>query len=99
MSLPGRSGTCRSATALVRVKRGSTWMMVAPRFFASITQRNATGWHSAMLEPWTTTQSEFCRSPGNVVAPPRPNEIPRPGTVELCQIRAWFSTWMTPSAV
>jgi hypothetical protein len=26
-----------------------------------------------------------------VVAPPRPNEVPRPGTVALCQIRAWFS--------
>ena len=23
-----------------------------------------------------------------VVAPPRPNEVPRPGTVELCHIRA-----------
>ncbi len=92
-------GTCRSATALVRVKRGSTWMTVAPRSFASITQRNATGWHSAMLEPCMTMQSEFCRSRGKVVAPPRPNEIPRPGTVELCQIRAWFSTCTTPSAV
>ncbi len=73
-------------------------MMVAPRFFASITQRNATGWHSAMFEPCTTIQSEFWRSPGNVVAPPRPNEIPRPGTVELCQILAWFSTCTMPSA-
>jgi hypothetical protein len=44
-------------------------------------------------------QSEFCRSCWQSLAPPRPNEIPRPGTVELCQIRAWFSTWMTPSAV
>ena len=25
-----------------------------------------------------------------VVAPPRPYEVPRPGTVELCQIRAWL---------
>src|SRR6266545_1578225 len=58
MSEPGRMGTCRSDAALVRVNRGSTWMIVAPRFFASITQRNATGWHSAMLEPCTTTQTE-----------------------------------------
>ncbi len=28
-----------SATALVRVNRGSTWIMVAPRSFAFITQR------------------------------------------------------------
>jgi hypothetical protein len=34
----------------------------------------------------------------NVVAPPRPYEVPRPGTVELCHIRAWFSIWTTPSA-
>ncbi len=33
-----------SATADVRVKRGSTWMIVAPRSFASMTKRNATGW-------------------------------------------------------
>ena len=26
--------------------------------------------------------SELTKSPGNVVAPPRPKEIPRPGTVE-----------------
>jgi hypothetical protein len=44
-------------------------------------------------------QSLFCRSCWKVVAPPRPNEIPRPGTVELCHIRAWFSTCTTPSAV
>jgi len=46
-----------------------------------------------------TMTSEFCRSCWNVVAPPRPKEIPRPGTVELCQILAWFSTWTMPSAV
>jgi hypothetical protein len=73
-------------------------MIVAPRFFASMTQRKPTGWHSAMLAPWMTTQSAFWRSCWNEVAPPRPNEIPRPGTVELCQILAWFSTWTTPSA-
>ncbi len=59
MSLPARSGTCRSATALVRVKRGSTWITVAPRALASITHWNPTGWHSAMLEPSIRMQSEF----------------------------------------
>ena len=34
-----------------------------------------------------------------VVAPPRPNEVPRLGTVDVCHMRAWFSTWTTPSAV
>ncbi len=52
MSLPARIGTCRSAIALVRVKRGSTWITLA------------------------------------VVAPPRPNEVPKLGTVEECHILA-----------
>jgi hypothetical protein len=87
------------ASALVRVNRGSRWMTVAPRRLASTTQPKATGWHSAMLEPAITMQSEFTRSRGKVVAPPRPKLVPRPGTVAECQIRAWFSIWTAPSAV
>jgi hypothetical protein len=52
-----------------------------------------------MLEPIIRMQSEFCRSCWNVVAPPRPNEAPRPGTVELCHMRAWFSIDNAPRAV
>jgi hypothetical protein len=99
MSDPGRSGTCRSHSALVRVKRGSTWMTVAPRSRASTTHWKPTGWHSAMFDPMITMQSAFARSCWKVVAPPRPNEVPRPGTVELCHMRAWFSIWIAPSAV
>ncbi len=62
MSVPARIGTCRSASAPVRVSRGSTWISVAPRALASITHWKPTGWHSAMLEPCMTMQSEFCRS-------------------------------------
>ena len=58
--MPARIGTCRSAIALVRVKRGSTWMTFAPRSLASITHWKPTGWHSAMFEPMITMQSEFC---------------------------------------
>ena len=43
VSLPARSGTHMSAIADVRVKRGSTWMTVAPRSRALITHRNPTG--------------------------------------------------------
>ena len=63
------------AMALLRVKRGSTLIIVAgfgQRVLACITQRNATGWHSAMFEPMTRMLSEFLRSGGKVVAPPRP---------------------------
>jgi hypothetical protein len=52
-----------------------------------------------MFEPMIVITSELARSPGKVVAPPRPNEVPRLGTVELCHMRAWFSTLTTPSAV
>ena len=76
------------AAALVRVNRGSTWITVAPRSRACITQRKATGWHSSLFDPWMTIQSAFAKSWSAVVAPPLPNEAPRPGTVEECQIRA-----------
>src|SRR6185503_9549358 len=36
-----------------------------------------------MLEPWISTRSACWRSCWNVVAPPRPNEIPSPGTVDV----------------
>ena len=46
-----------------------------------------------------TMQSALDRSCTYWVAPPRPNEDPRLGTVEECQIRAWFSIWIAPAAV
>ena len=90
-----------SAIAEVRVNLGSAWMTVQGlpgRVLAFMTQRNATGWHSAMFEPMMKMLSECCKSAANVVAPPRPNEVPRPGTVALCHIRAWFSMKTTPRA-
>ena len=62
MSLPARSGTYGSATALVRVNRGSMWITRAPRALASITHWNPTGCASAMFEPMMTMQSELTRS-------------------------------------
>ncbi len=88
MSLPARSGTCWSATADVRVNRGSMWITVAPLALASITHWKPTGWHSAMFDPWMTMQSAIARSCWKPVAPPRPKEAPKLGTVALCQIRA-----------
>jgi hypothetical protein len=46
-----------------------------------------------------TMQSAFAKSCWKFVAPPRPKLAPRPGTVAECQIRAWFSIWIAPSAV
>ena len=99
MSVPLRIGTYWSARADVRVKRGSMWMTLAPRAFASMTHWNPTGWHSAMFEPSMTMTSACCRSCCALVAPPRPNEAPRPGTVALCHMRAWFSSWTAPMPV
>lgn len=45
-----------------------------------------------------TMQSALARSCWKPVAPPRPNEVPRPGTVEECQMRAWFSICTAPIA-
>jgi hypothetical protein len=44
-------------------------------------------------------QSAFWRSCWKLVAPPRPNEVPRLGTVELCHMRAWFSIETAPIPV
>ena len=99
MSVPARMGTYTSASALVRLNLGSTWITFAPRALASITHWNPTGCASAKFDPSITMQSAFCRSCRYVVAPPRPNEVPRAATVELWQTRAWFSTCTTPSAV
>jgi hypothetical protein len=52
-----------------------------------------------MFEPSMTMQSEFARSSWKLVAPPRPNEVPRPGTVEECYMRAWFSICIAPRAL
>ena len=72
-------------------------MILAPRALASIGHRNATGWHSAMFDPWITTQSESAMLRGYMVAAPRPNRVPSPGTLELCQMLAWFSMATMPS--
>ena len=71
-------------------------MMVAPRSFAFITQRKPTGCASAIDEPSIKMQSALARSCCAVVAPPRPKEVPRPGTVLLCHIRAWLDMQTIP---
>ncbi len=67
-------------------------MNFAPRSRACITHRNPIGCCSAIDEPMIRIASALARSCCAVVAPPRPNEVPRPGTVELCHIRAWLLT-------
>ena len=90
MSVPARNGTHMSDIAEVRLNRGSTWMILAPRSRASMTHWKPTGWFSAMDDPMIRIASAFERSCCAVVAPPRPNDVPRPGTVELCHMRAWL---------
>jgi hypothetical protein len=85
-----------SASAEVRVKRGSAWITVAPFAFACMTKRKAIGWFSAMFDPITRMESELARSHWGSVAAPRPKEAPKLGTDELCQTRAWFSIQTMP---
>ena len=53
MSVPGRRGSQMSATAAVRVRRGSTLMSLAPLARALSIQRMDMGWFSAVLTPWS----------------------------------------------
>ncbi len=62
MSVPERMGAYRSALAEVRVKRGSTWISVAPRCWARVTHLNEMGWFSAALLPMISNTSLFLRS-------------------------------------
>lgn len=43
-----------------------------------------------------TTQLELAISHWAVVAAPRPKVVPKLGTEELCQTRAWFSIHTIP---
>ena len=74
-------------------------MIFAPRSRALSAQREPTGCASTSDEPWIQTQSAFWKSCWKLVAPPRPSEVPRPGTVEECHMRAWFSICTAPMAV
>ena len=77
-------------------ERGSTWIILPPFSRAFIGQRKPTGWASAMFDPMNRMQSLLAMSCRLLVAAPRPNEAPRPGTDALCHIRAWFSIDTTP---
>ena len=72
-------------------------MSLAPLSRAIMGCLKPTGCASAMLEPCIIMQSAFCRSIRLLVAPPLPNVMPRPGTVELCHIRAWFVIRTNPN--
>ncbi len=96
MSVPDRSPAYRSATAAVRVKRGSTTTSLAPRSRASITHWKLTGWFSAGLAPITRITSAFRMSIQWFVIAPRPNVSAKLATVELCQRRAWCSMYTSP---
>ena len=63
MSEPARICRKRSAVAAVRVKRGSTTIILALRtFFASIAHLKPHGWFSAGLPPMINIMSVFLMS-------------------------------------
>ena len=80
------------------MKRGSTWMTSRPFSWALRIHLNAIGWFSATLLPSIRIALQCCMSTQWFVIAPRPNVAPRPGTVGLCQSRAWCSTKGIPSS-
>ena len=97
MSVPARIWTKRSATAAVRLKRGSTHTSFALRFrFASMTKRNPTGWFSAGLPPMASMTSALRMSVHPLVIAPRPNVAAKLATVGPCHIRACCSIGTMP---
>ena len=98
MSLPARIWVKLSATAEVRLKRGSTETSLALRLrLASMTKRKPTGWFSAGLPPMARTTSAFWMSVQPLVMAPRPNVAAKLATVGPCHIRACCSSGMTPN--
>ena len=92
MSAPARICRKRSAVAAVRVKRGSTTIILALRWsLASIGHLKPHGWFSAGLPPMINIMSVFLMSIQPFVIAPRPNVGPKLETVGPCQTRAWFS--------
>ena len=92
MSVPGRSCVYKSATAAVRVNRGSTTTSFALRvFFASMVHLNPQGWFSAGFAPIARITSAFLMSTQPLVIAPRPNVAAKLATVGPCQTLAWLS--------
>ena len=99
MSLPARIWQKRSACDAVRVKRGSTTIVLASRLrLASTAHLNPQGWFSAGLPPMINIMSVFLMSIQPLVMAPRPKVGPKLETVGPCQTRAWFSRRTTPIA-
>jgi hypothetical protein len=81
-----------SATAEVRVKRGSAWIIFAPRSsLAFIIHWNPTGWASAGLAPLISMRSACRMSRQWFVIAPLPNVAAKLVTVGPCQTRACCS--------
>src|SRR4051794_41638820 len=59
---------------------------------AGIASRRRSHARKQMLLNSLVEPTQVLAAAGNVVAPPRPNEAPRPGAVELSHLRAWLST-------
>jgi hypothetical protein len=70
MSVPERMRTYSSALAAVRVKRGSTTIILQPVSLACSMCNMLTGWASAALEPMYRATLLFCMSLYELVMAP-----------------------------
>ncbi len=92
MSVPARICRKRSACDAVRVKRGSTTIILALRCsLASTGHLKPHGWFSAGLPPMINIMSVFLMSIQPLVIAPRPKVGPKLETVGPCQTRACVS--------
>ena len=90
--MPARICRNRSACEAVRVKRGSTTIILALRLrLASTAHLKPQGWFSAGFPPMINIMSVFLMSTQPLVIAPRPNVGPKLETVGPCQTLAWFS--------
>ena len=89
-----------SATAAVRVKRGSITISFAPllNFGFHRPAESRPGELQRRYRPSPSTRLAFLMSTQWLVIAPRPNVGARLATVGPCQTRAWLSTASIPSA-
>src|SRR5512140_1504298 len=96
MSVPERIRTYSSALAAVRVKRGSTTIILQAFSLACSMCSMLTGCASAAFEPMYNAHLLFCISLYAFVIAPQPHELATPETVVEWQMRAWWSQLLLP---
>ncbi len=98
-SVPGAAGRWWSASRVVSVSRGSTWIRVAPSFTAGRTpESKAMGWRAAGFAPTTRKAPASARSACELVIALDPSRSRIALAADSWQMRARLSTLFVPRA-